>query len=602
MSNFIEEAEELKRIGNELFKKKQYVDALKKYKKATKTDPQNAIYWSNIAACYDILNDFGESKAAAEKCIQLDPSFIKGYYRLATAQGRINELEDALKTITKGLELEPKNRDLLEKRENIRFKLDRYDKFEEATLPVPQTDFEYFGGGRQQSNIPQNTHYYKMKRRALPPYSKKQKGISYQNEQVKQAFDCFCNGDLFVKWFYEFGHDHKMLELHGYLPHDNVHPVICTIYRVNGTIALPHTPTSSCHPVYSKILAFDDQLRLGMVLMQRFLRVKGSSIASPDPGIIRMISVDMTKKFREQLESYKDAADIRFVCADILYHHGPKEMFLQHVAYLGEALESAKEYHEAAQIYLDAADGKLGRHTLCPEDIFRGFAAVAFKRNMEYIKAEHEYFGALRLAGENWHFRTCDESHVVQNLANMMTLYEEVATAVDSQVFTDEAHQNMRMARFILTGLLGAAGYNGPPNSIFRNPRDIEECLKLLRPEYVASQQQAWKAVITALATSSVQEFHRVILGCKDPATMILTSTNGSKEDFLKQQKKNAKSIARQLGLAINIISPDIYRCDNCQNQFQKVMYCPCRAVRYCSKECQVAHYPYHKKTCTLKR
>ena len=53
--------------------------------------------------------------------------------------------------------------------------------------------------------------------------------------------------------------------------------------------------------------------------------------------------------------------------------------------HLGEALEAAKRYGDAAAVYLDIAENRLGQ----PEDIrvteefSRGAAALAFKRQMD---------------------------------------------------------------------------------------------------------------------------------------------------------------------------------------------------------------------------
>ena len=55
------------------------------------------------------------------------------------------------------------------------------------------------------------------------------------------------------------------------------------------------------------------------------------------------------------------------------------------IMHLGEALEAAKRYGDAAAVYLDIAENRLGQ----PEDIrvteefSRGAAALAFKRQMD---------------------------------------------------------------------------------------------------------------------------------------------------------------------------------------------------------------------------
>ena len=45
----------------------------------------------------------------AKECIKLNPSFVKGYYRLSSAQIEKNELDAAASTIKQGLNIEPDN-------------------------------------------------------------------------------------------------------------------------------------------------------------------------------------------------------------------------------------------------------------------------------------------------------------------------------------------------------------------------------------------------------------------------------------------------------------------------------------------------------------
>lgn len=48
----------------------------------------------------------------AKECIRLDPTFVKGYYRLATAQMAMEDHDGALATIRQGLTVEPQNQQL----------------------------------------------------------------------------------------------------------------------------------------------------------------------------------------------------------------------------------------------------------------------------------------------------------------------------------------------------------------------------------------------------------------------------------------------------------------------------------------------------------
>jgi hypothetical protein len=45
-----------------------------------------------MAACYEKIGNFEEMANASQSCIKADKSFVKGYFRLATAQKNLNDL------------------------------------------------------------------------------------------------------------------------------------------------------------------------------------------------------------------------------------------------------------------------------------------------------------------------------------------------------------------------------------------------------------------------------------------------------------------------------------------------------------------------------
>ena len=53
-------------------------------------------------------------KEDAEKCISLDPNFIKGYIRKGTCHQLMKEYHKAMETYEKGLKIEPENQELKE--------------------------------------------------------------------------------------------------------------------------------------------------------------------------------------------------------------------------------------------------------------------------------------------------------------------------------------------------------------------------------------------------------------------------------------------------------------------------------------------------------
>lgn len=105
-------AEEYKELGNKAFSAKNFPEAITHYTSAIKLNPKNHVYYSNRSASHASLQQYTEAIADAKQCIKLDLTFIKGYYRLATAQLELNDLGGALTTCKQGLNVDPGNKQL----------------------------------------------------------------------------------------------------------------------------------------------------------------------------------------------------------------------------------------------------------------------------------------------------------------------------------------------------------------------------------------------------------------------------------------------------------------------------------------------------------
>jgi tetratricopeptide (TPR) repeat protein len=114
-----QQAEALKSSGNDLFKNGKYADAIAKYKEATAIDPNVASYWSNMAACYEKLNQYEEMAEAGRGCVKADKTFVKGYFRLAVAYKNLNDLTNCIKTLESGLAVESSNADLKKMKKEV---------------------------------------------------------------------------------------------------------------------------------------------------------------------------------------------------------------------------------------------------------------------------------------------------------------------------------------------------------------------------------------------------------------------------------------------------------------------------------------------------
>ncbi|KAH9982709.1 hypothetical protein BGW80DRAFT_1264648 [Lactifluus volemus] len=103
------QAEKNKQAGNSLMNSKQYDKAIDAYTEAIKLDPSNPVYYSNRAAAHSSKGDHLSAVVDAEKAINVDSKFVRGYSRLGHAHYSIGDYEGAAAAYRRGLELDPTN-------------------------------------------------------------------------------------------------------------------------------------------------------------------------------------------------------------------------------------------------------------------------------------------------------------------------------------------------------------------------------------------------------------------------------------------------------------------------------------------------------------
>jgi tetratricopeptide (TPR) repeat protein len=103
---------EKKEQGNAKFVNNEYQAALELYSQGLILDPTNHVMHSNRSACYAGMLNWPGAAAEGKRCIELAPTFVKGYYRLALALCQQEKYDDAMEKVREGLKLEASNREL----------------------------------------------------------------------------------------------------------------------------------------------------------------------------------------------------------------------------------------------------------------------------------------------------------------------------------------------------------------------------------------------------------------------------------------------------------------------------------------------------------
>nr|CAD7454303.1 unnamed protein product [Timema tahoe] len=91
-----------------------YATAIKHYTEAIKRNPDDPKYYSNRAACYTKLAAFDLGLKDCDKCLELDPKFIKGWIRKGKILQGMQQHGKALSAYQKAIEMDPNNSEALE--------------------------------------------------------------------------------------------------------------------------------------------------------------------------------------------------------------------------------------------------------------------------------------------------------------------------------------------------------------------------------------------------------------------------------------------------------------------------------------------------------
>ncbi|KFK35711.1 hypothetical protein AALP_AA4G027100 [Arabis alpina] len=91
------DAEEVKRVGNEMYRKGLFSEALKCYDRAIALSPSNAAYRSNRAAALMGLDRIGEAVIECEDAVKSDSNYVRAHHRLASLLIRLGQVNSGRK-------------------------------------------------------------------------------------------------------------------------------------------------------------------------------------------------------------------------------------------------------------------------------------------------------------------------------------------------------------------------------------------------------------------------------------------------------------------------------------------------------------------------
>ena len=107
-------AQAAKAKGNAAFSAGKYDEAVQHFSEAITHDPTDAIFYSNRSGAYASLNQSQAALDDADKCIELNPAFVKGYSRKGHALHSLQKYSEAKEAYEAGLKVDANNAALKE--------------------------------------------------------------------------------------------------------------------------------------------------------------------------------------------------------------------------------------------------------------------------------------------------------------------------------------------------------------------------------------------------------------------------------------------------------------------------------------------------------
>jgi tetratricopeptide (TPR) repeat protein len=132
--------EEIKSRAKGSLTTKSYPEAVALYSKAIELRPDDAILYANRSMCQLNMLKATEALADAEKAIENDPAYVKGYYRKGMALVGLKKYSTARDAMRKGLDLSPGDKAFIAQLDKLRgeaYQFDGTSATASSSTPLP---------------------------------------------------------------------------------------------------------------------------------------------------------------------------------------------------------------------------------------------------------------------------------------------------------------------------------------------------------------------------------------------------------------------------------------------------------------------------------
>lgn len=427
-------------------------------------------------------------------------------------------------------------------------------QYHKDLLIVGMGDLHYYGGLPPSglSRIPEGTTFKRLERHHLPKLSKK---VLKCRDEVKTVIDEFTSNNLAVMWY----SSERVVVIEGYMP-EEISPIIFIEIYVDKATESGHTNVirTEQNQKWHRILTVDEKDRLVIMLVQRFLRVRGHMI---DPSILdALVEISVAQSF--VISIYKHAVDLRLVHADIVFNRSAQGSAIEMEAIydLACSMEMAEDHCTAAALFKDILMAQEFGIQIDPEitkaNICRKIARASFNGG-NYTEAETFAVLTLHETGLDGytlkmvlqapigisHLEDVFEHHPMTVMAFLLNIYSFHQQCIMCNLRSSEMDYKVWKVYVILVLLLECAEMTSKsrwlaPEILENNPMDI------LRKKY--KPHTAERLIQVAFMMRTVEEYHVNFFRTSQVIMILRICYQRSQSPTLAKNKLNALSNRRQ--------------------------------------------------------